>query len=444
VRGAQLRVEAAVRALRQGLPAIVHDDRDRENEGDFVLLAEHATPDVVHFMLREGRGLLCAPLDAERARELALPPMVAKSQDPKETAFTVSIDHISVNTGISARERALTLRALANPSARPEDFRRPGHVFPLVARPGGVRERRGHTEAAIELARLAGARPAAAIIEILDETGEPASLSYLERLAARENLPLLTVEDIARVVATRDSAESGSVGHLSASPSLASADGTAPRTGGAVSAVRLPRLERSDIVHLPSEYGAFRAVAYREPGATLLASDTCTAREHLALWKGDISPDRPIFVRIHSECLTGDVFGSYRCDCGPQLEAALARIEAESGVLVYLRQEGRGIGLYEKLRAYALQERGFDTVDANLVLGHPVDARDYDVAAAILFDLGVRRVRLLTNNPDKVEALRQYGVEVVERVPLEIPPREENRRYLDAKKHRLGHLLSHL
>ncbi|RKQ84606.1 GTP cyclohydrolase II [Brockia lithotrophica] len=434
---AQLRVEAAVRALRQGLPAIVLDDRDRENEGDFVLLAEHATPDVVHFMLREGRGLLCAPLDAERARELALAPMVAESQDPKETAFTVSVDHVSVKTGISARERALTLRALADPSARPEDFRRPGHVFPLVARPGGVRERRGHTEAAIELARLAGARPAAAIIEILDETGEPASLSYLERLAARENLPLLTVEDIARVVAAWDGAEGGAVGHLSASPSLA-------RTGGTAPYIRLPRLERSDVVHLPSEYGAFRAVAYREPGAALSAAGNCTAREHLALWKGDISSDRPILVRVHSECLTGDVFGSYRCDCGPQLEAALARIEAEGGVLVYLRQEGRGIGLYEKLRAYALQERGFDTVDANLVLGHPVDARDYDVAAAILFDLGVRRVRLLTNNPDKVEALRQYGVEVVERVPLEIPPREENRRYLEAKKHRLGHLLSHL
>ncbi|MBE3549813.1 MAG: 3,4-dihydroxy-2-butanone 4-phosphate synthase [Brockia lithotrophica] len=435
--GAQSRVEAAVRALRRGLPAIVLDDRERENEGDFVLLAEHATPEVVHFMLREGRGLLCAPVDVERARELALAPMVADSQDPKETAFTVSVDHVSVKTGISARERALTLRALADASARPEDFRRPGHVFPLVARPGGVRERRGHTEAAIELARLAGARPAAAIIEILDDSGEPASLSYLERLAARENLPFLTVEDIARVVAALHGERSGTVGLPPASPSSAKAADVAP-------SALLPRLERSDVVHLPSEYGAFRAVAYRESAIAFPAPGNCAVREHIALWKGEISSDRPILVRVHSECLTGDVFGSYRCDCGPQLETALARIEAEGGILVYLRQEGRGIGLYEKLRAYALQERGFDTVDANLVLGHPVDARDYDVAAAILHDLGVRRVRLLTNNPEKVEALRQFGIEVVERVPLEIPPREENRRYLEAKKHRLGHLLSHL
>lgn len=395
------RIEEAIAELKAGRIVIVVDDEDRENEGDFVALAEKATPEVVNFMITHGRGLVCVPITEERARELDLPPMVEHNTDTHGTAFTVSVDHISTTTGISAHERARTIQALIDPAARPSDFRRPGHVFPLVAKKGGVLRRAGHTEAAVDLARLCGAYPAGVICEIIKEDGTMARVPDLRRIADRFGLKMITIADLIRYRSRTDKL-----------------------------------VKREVEVRLPTAFGEFRAIGY---------SNEVDNREHIALVKGEIDPEKPVLVRVHSECLTGDVFGSYRCDCGPQLHAALKKIEEEgAGVLLYMRQEGRGIGLLNKLKAYKLQEQGLDTVEANLHLGFPADARDYGIGAQILYDLGVRKMRLMTNNPRKRAGLEGYGLTIVERVPLEIPPNRENARYLWAKKHKLGHLLQHL
>ncbi|GAB6933574.1 bifunctional 3,4-dihydroxy-2-butanone-4-phosphate synthase/GTP cyclohydrolase II [Calditerricola satsumensis] len=395
------RIEEAIAELKAGRIVIVVDDEDRENEGDFVALAEKATPEVVNFMITHGRGLVCVPITEERARELDLPPMVEHNTDTHGTAFTVSVDHISTTTGISAHERARTIQALIDPAARPSDFRRPGHVFPLVAKKGGVLRRAGHTEVAVDLARLCGAYPAGVICEIIKEDGTMARVPDLRRIADRFGLKMITIADLIRYRSRTDKL-----------------------------------VKREVEVRLPTAFGEFRAIGY---------SNEVDNREHIALVKGEIDPEKPVLVRVHSECLTGDVFGSYRCDCGPQLHAALKKIEEEgAGVLLYMRQEGRGIGLLNKLKAYKLQEQGLDTVEANLHLGFPADARDYGIGAQILYDLGVRKMRLMTNNPRKRAGLEGYGLTIVERVPLEIPPNRENARYLWAKKHKLGHLLQHL
>ncbi|MFT8871994.1 MAG: bifunctional 3,4-dihydroxy-2-butanone-4-phosphate synthase/GTP cyclohydrolase II [Sporolactobacillus sp.] len=389
-------IEDAVKDLQEGKVIIVTDDEDRENEGDMIALAEQATPDVVNFMVTHARGLLCAPVAAELAQRLGFVPMVEHNTDNHETAFTVSADHCSVTTGISAFERSRTLQAIASVHAKAADFHHPGHIFPLTARRGGVLERTGHTEAAIDLARLAGARPAAAICEVLRADGQMARLPELEKLAERFDLKIVTVEQL---IAYR----------------------------------KTHQVQRVTEVSLPTSYGQFHAVGYK---------GLLDGKEHVALIKGELSGDEPTLVRIHSECLTGDVFGSKRCDCGPQLHAALSQIEAHGrGIVIYLRQEGRGIGLLNKLKAYKLQESGEDTVEANEALGFPADMRDYEAAAEILNDLGVRRVRLMTNNPRKIDGLKTYGIKQIERVPLEVAASETNREYLLTKQQKMGHWL---
>lgn len=392
-------IEEAIYDLMMGKVIIVVDDEDRENEGDFVALAEKSTPEVINFMIREGRGLVCAPITEERAQELDLPPMVEYNTDNHGTAFTVSVDHVETTTGISALERSRTVRALADPAAKAHSFRRPGHIFPLIAKKGGVLRRAGHTEAAVDLARMCGAYPAAVICEIIKEDGTMARLPDLNEIRKKHGMKLISIQDL---IHYRNQNE---------------------------------KLVRREVeVRLPTDYGTFTAVAY---------SNDVDQKEHVALVKGKIDPTQPVLVRVHSECLTGDVFHSHRCDCGPQLEAALKQInEAGTGVLLYMRQEGRGIGLINKLKAYKLQEQGLDTVDANLRLGFPPDLRDYGIGAQILKDLGVRKMRLLTNNPRKIKGLQGYGLEVVERVPLQMEENEDNRFYLHTKQAKLGHLLN--
>jgi 3,4-dihydroxy 2-butanone 4-phosphate synthase / GTP cyclohydrolase II len=392
-------VEQAVRDIAAGRPVIVVDDEDRENEGDLVIAAEKATPEIVAFMMSECRGLICAPMEAEELDRLELPQMVERNTESMQTAFTVSVDASpahGVTTGISAADRATTLRLLADGTAEPADFVRPGHIFPLRARPGGVLERPGHTEAAVDLARLAGLRPAGVIVEIADEHGVMLRLPRLIPFARRHGLTVISIADLA---AHRRAAE--------------------------------PAVSREARVSLPTEYGHFTAYGYT-------ASD---GAEHLALVHGDLGDGEDVLVRVHSECLTGDVLHSLRCDCGPQLQAALRRIgEAGRGVVVYLRgHEGRGIGLVSKLRAYELQERGRDTLDANLELGLPADARDYAAGARVLADLGVRSLRLLTNNPDKISALVRHGLVVHGREPMPVQAGEHNLRYLRTKRDRMGH-----
>lgn len=394
-------VARAIQALRRGEPIVVVDDASRENEGDVVIWAGAATPGRVNFMVREARGLLCAPMTADRARSLSLPPMVTRNTDTFATAFTVSVDvHAGTTTGISAADRSLTLRRLADPTAAADDFVRPGHIFPLEAREGGVLERPGHTEATVDLLGMAGLFPVGAICEILSEDGTMARGPDLAAFAERHGLVLVHIADVVRERRERE-----------------------------------PWVERVGEASLPTRFGEFRAVAFAERQS---------GEVHLAVVKGEI-PSRhgPTLVRIHSECMTGDVFASLRCDCGDQLHEALERIEAaQSGVLLYLRQEGRGIGLGAKIQAYALQEQGRDTVEANLELGYPADARDYGVAAQILRALGVESVELMTNNPDKLQVLTEYGVHIVGRVPLEIEASGPySRRYLETKRDKLGHLL---
>jgi len=393
-------VEEAVEEIRAGRFVILVDDEDRENEGDLVVAAELVTPEAVNFMAREGRGLVCLALTAERCAELDLPLMVADNTSPFGTAFTVSIEaRGKISTGISAADRAATIRTAVDPATRPEDLLRPGHVFPLRARRGGVLKRAGQTEGSVDLARLAGLRPAAAICEIMKDDGTMARVPDLVEFARRHGLKILTIADLIR--------------HRLANESI-------------VERVASPRL--------PTRFGEFRIHAYRTPS---------TGEEHIALTLGTVDDAEPVLVRVHSQCLTGDIFGSVRCDCGRQLEIALERIAAEGrGVLLYLLQEGRGIGLLNKLRAYELQDQGHDTVEANERLGFGADQRDYGIGAQILRDLGVRRMRLMTNNPAKYVALSGYGLEIAERVQLEVPPADTNRDYLRAKREKLGHLLT--
>ena len=390
-------IEAIIEDLQNGKPVIMVDDEGRENEGDLIFPAQFATKSLVNFAVKEARGLLCVALTPERAAALELPPMEKRNTDPHGTAFTVSVDAASSTTGISAAERAATIRLLAKPGTTPADLRRPGHVFPLVAREGGVLRRAGHTEATVDLMRLAGLEPAGALIEIMKEDGEMARLPELEAFAERHGLKIGTIESLIRYRLERG-------------------DGFVTREAEAM---------------LPTEYGEFRIYAYR---------DRITGEEHAALVMGEVEGEEPVLVRMHSECLTGDALHSLRCDCGFQRDLAMKRIAEEGrGVLVYLRQEGRGIGLVNKIKAYHLQDSGLDTVEANLALGFPPDLRDYGVGAQILYDLGVRKLRLLTNNPRKIRALGGYGLEVTERVPLRSGDNEHNARYLKAKREKLGH-----
>ncbi|MFD8620034.1 bifunctional 3,4-dihydroxy-2-butanone-4-phosphate synthase/GTP cyclohydrolase II [Streptomyces sp. NPDC059612] len=395
-------VEQAIRDIAAGRPVVVVDDEDRENEGDLVIAAEMATPEIVAFMMSECRGLICAPMESDELERLELPQMVADNTESMQTAFTVSVDASAahgVTTGISAADRATTLRMLAGGTAGPGDFVRPGHIFPLRARSGGVLVRNGHTEAAVDLARLAGLRPAGAIVEIAGEDGTMLRLPELIPFARKHGLTIISIEDL---IAYRRSAE--------------------------------PTVRREAATRLPTAFGDFTAYGYRS---------TVDGVEHVALVHGDITENggEDILVRVHSECLTGDIFQSQRCDCGPQLHASMRRITEEGrGVVVYLRgHEGRGIGLLSKLRAYELQERGVDTLDANLELGLPADARDYAAGAQILQDLGVRSLRLMTNNPDKTAAVLRHGLAVTGREPMPVQAGEHNLRYLRTKRDRMGH-----
>ncbi len=392
-------IEEAIYDLMLGKPVLVVDDEDRENEGDLIVLADKATPEVINFMIREARGLVCVPITEERARELQLDLMVHHNTDYHGTAFTISVDHTDTTTGISAFERARTVKGLIDPSSRPQNFRRPGHIFPLIAKKGGVLRRAGHTEAAIDLARMCGSYPAAVICEVVKEDGTMARLPDLQIFAQKHQLKLISIQDL---IHYRNEKEN--------------------------------LIKREVEVRLPTDYGEFTAVAY---------TNEVDDKEHVALVKGTINPDEPVLVRVHSECLTGDVFHSHRCDCGPQLASALKQIDENgSGVLLYMRQEGRGIGLINKLRAYKLQEQGMDTVEANLQLGFGPDLRDYGIGAQILKDLGVEKIRLLTNNPRKIKGLEGYGLQVVERVALQMLENIDNTRYLHTKREKLGHLLS--
>ncbi|MFD7557775.1 MULTISPECIES: bifunctional 3,4-dihydroxy-2-butanone-4-phosphate synthase/GTP cyclohydrolase II [unclassified Streptomyces] len=393
-------VEQAIRDIAAGRPVVVVDDEDRENEGDLVIAAEKATPEIIAFMMSECRGLICAPMEGDELERLELPQMVQNNTESMKTAFTVSVDASAahgVTTGISAADRATTLRLLADGVSGPGDFVRPGHVFPLRAKPGGVLVRNGHTEAAVDLARLAGLRPAGAIVEIAGEDGVMLRLPELIPFARKHGLTIISIEDL---IAYRRSAE--------------------------------PTVRREAEVSLPTSFGEFTAYGYRS---------TVDGVEHVALVHGAIRDGEDVLVRMHSECLTGDIFSSQRCDCGPQLHASMQRIQAEGrGIVVYLRgHEGRGIGLLSKLRAYELQERGRDTLDANLELGLPADARDYGSGAQILADLGVHSVRLLTNNPDKADALVRHGITVTDRESMPVEAGEHNLRYLRTKRDRMGH-----
>ena len=392
-------IPSVLAEIRRGKMVIVVDDEDRENEGDLVMAAEKVTPAAVNFMAKYGRGLICVPAAEDRLRQLGVEEMVSQNRESFQTAFQVSVDAATgITTGISAADRARTIRIMANPRAIAEDLKKPGHIFPLRAKSGGVLQRAGHTEAAVDLSRLAGCRPVGVICEIMSGDGSMARLPELRRVARRHGLKLCSIEQLIEFRRVSDKL-----------------------------------VERVETVRMPTDYGDFDLHLYRSKIDGL---------HHLALVKGEVR-DRPgVLVRVHSECLTGDVFGSRRCDCGPQLHAAMRMIEQSgNGVVLYMRQEGRGIGLPAKLRAYKLQEGGLDTVDANLSLGFPMDLRDYGVGAQMLCDLGLKTIRLLTNNPKKVVGLQGYGLEIVEQLPIRVKPNPHNAGYLKTKRERMGHLL---
>jgi len=393
-------IEEAVRVFADGGVIIVVDDEQRENEGDFICSAEKVTPEIVNFMITHGKGLVCAPLPEDRCKELDIQLMVSNSNALQNTAFTVSVDLIApgITTGISASDRARTLQALVNPDTRPEDLARPGHIFPLIAKNKGVLRRPGHTEAAVDLAHLAGLRPGGVLVEIINEDGTMARLPQLMEIAQKFHLPIISIEDLIKYRLQSDSI-----------------------------------VKKGERVKLPTKFGDFEAIPFVQ-----LSNEM----EHLAIIKGTWTRDEPVLVRVHSSCITGDILGSYRCDCGPQLHQALRTIEKEGkGVVVYLNQEGRGIGLFNKISAYKLQEQGKDTVEANIALGFKDDERDYGVGASILRELGLGKIRLMTNNPRKRAGLEGYGIHIVENVPLEVESNPFNEAYLRTKHDRMGHTL---
>lgn len=394
-------IEEAIEDIKAGKVVIVVDDEDRENEGDFLTAAENVTPEIINFMATHGRGLICAPLVEDRCDELGLDLMVQSNSAAYETPFTVSVDLIGhgCTTGISASDRYKTVKALIDPNTKPEELGKPGHIFPLRAKRGGVLRRAGHTEAAIDLARLAGFQPAGVIVEILNEDGSMARLPQLVEIAERFDVKIITIEDLIKYRLKKESL-----------------------------------VERQVKIQLPTEFGDFEMVAY---------TDKNSGEEHLALIKGEWETDEPVLTRVHSSCMTGDIFGSCRCDCGPQLHEAMRMIQEEGkGVIVYMNQEGRGIGMINKLKAYKLQEEGYDTVQANEKLGFKGDQRDYGIGAQILRDLNVRKMRLMTNNPTKRTGLIGYGLEVVENVSLEIESNKHNKFYLETKRDRMGHTIA--
>jgi 3,4-dihydroxy 2-butanone 4-phosphate synthase/GTP cyclohydrolase II len=392
-------IEAVVEDLRRGRMVIVVDDADRENEGDLIMAAQHATPEAVNFMAKYGRGLICAPTTDERLQQLGVERMVTQNRETFKTDFQVSVDAATgITTGISAADRARTIQVMSDPTAVADDLVQPGHVFPLRAKPGGVLQRAGHTEAAVDLVKLAGCRPIGVICEIMSDDGSMARLRELTVFARTHGLKICTIEDLIKHRRTREKL-----------------------------------VERMEMVKMPTDYGDFDLHLYRSK---------VDGQHHLALVRGEVAGRKSVLVRVHSECLTGDVFGSKRCDCGPQLHQAMRQVaDAGRGVIVYMRQEGRGIGLAPKIKAYKLQEQGYDTVEANRKLGYGMDLREYGLGAQILCDLGLKTIRLLTNNPKKVVGLEGYGLEIVEQVPIRVKPNPHNSRYLKTKRKKMGHLL---
>ena len=392
-------IESVVHDLRRGKMVIVVDDEDRENEGDLIMAGQHATPAAINFMARFGRGLICVPTTSERLEQLGIGRMVRENRESFRTDFQVSVDAArGVTTGISAADRARTIQIMASPTAVPEDLVQPGHIFPLRARPGGVLQRAGHTEAAVDLAALARCRPIGVLCEILNDDGSMARLPELKKFARKHHLKICSIADLIQFRRTREKL-----------------------------------VEQAEVVKLPTDYGDFDLHLYRSK---------TDAQHHLALVRGDVAGQKNVLVRVHSECLTGDVFGSRRCDCGPQLHQAMRQVaEAGRGVIVYMRQEGRGIGLPAKIKAYKLQEQGYDTVEANRKLGFEMDLREYGIGAQILVDLGLKTIRLLTNNPKKVVGLDGYGLKITEQVPIRMKPNPHNERYLRTKRTKMGHLL---